>query len=514
MLRTKKITWITGTLLVLFSHTAAQVRLVDDQDHTVMLITQDGKTGIGTTGEPAQSLHIDGDLRIRADAQDGRVLMGDDTGTAAWTALGGDVNGPAGDVKVTAIWNRPVSTAAPADGQTLVWDENVSLWEPAETSGQGSGDVLSVTPGTGLTVTQPDDIMTIDASATAPLWNAGSIAGFAIDTADPERDHLLQFAGGSWGFGDKKSDPQWNAAQVQGRPVSPAIPADGAFLQWDDGAWTAVNGADDPVWNAYRLAGSLVFDQSPQADQFLQWQATLRWEPKEIQGVTALQINGYPIGDTAPAAGNFLALSSGVFTPTFNVNEPYWNASALRGYPVSDQIPQQTSYMHWDGSVWLADMTKDDPVYNANRFIDRPIFNTVPQSGQFLRWDGAKFLPGQSIDSPAWNALKIRGAQVQAISPEFQATFKYMADGTWRPCGSGCDDGFLVNRNAGSILDNPVSAVPPTEGQLLKWDGTQWVPSDDLVMSMAADVQAQSSKLQDMSNRIIKLEEIYEITNR
>ena len=46
------------------------------------------------------------------------------------TALSGDVSGPAGANVVNQIQGRAVSTTAPTNGQTLVWNATTSRWEP------------------------------------------------------------------------------------------------------------------------------------------------------------------------------------------------------------------------------------------------------------------------------------------------------------------------------------------------------------------------------------------------
>ncbi len=51
---------------------------------------------------------------------------------------GGDVTGDLSSLTVTRIQSRPVSAAAPTDGQALVWDQAGNQWRPATLSG-GSG---------------------------------------------------------------------------------------------------------------------------------------------------------------------------------------------------------------------------------------------------------------------------------------------------------------------------------------------------------------------------------------
>jgi hypothetical protein len=67
----------------------------------------------------------------------GKVLTTDGA-SLFFGSLGGDISGPATSASVTQIQGRPVSSAAPASGQSLAWNAITSHWEPQTISG-GSG---------------------------------------------------------------------------------------------------------------------------------------------------------------------------------------------------------------------------------------------------------------------------------------------------------------------------------------------------------------------------------------
>jgi hypothetical protein len=79
-----------------------------------------------------------GDIAPATAGQAGSVLGTDGTQTS-WMALGGDVSGSVGTNSVVKIQGRTVSNAAPASGQTLVWNASSSRWEPQTLSGGGGG---------------------------------------------------------------------------------------------------------------------------------------------------------------------------------------------------------------------------------------------------------------------------------------------------------------------------------------------------------------------------------------
>jgi hypothetical protein len=86
--------------------------------------------------------------------------------TNQWAAqgggtLGGDLSGSTGAATVTGLQGRPVSSAAPSSGQTLVWDEATQSWQPqgallagAVVSGQLGDFAVTISNATTLTAGQ------------------------------------------------------------------------------------------------------------------------------------------------------------------------------------------------------------------------------------------------------------------------------------------------------------------------------------------------------------------------
>jgi hypothetical protein len=72
-----------------------------------------------------------------------------DNTKAGLVRLAGDIgpanSGPAaGSPKVTGLQGNPVSSNAPAHGQTLVWNAHTGQWEPASTGTGGFGQSLAI----------------------------------------------------------------------------------------------------------------------------------------------------------------------------------------------------------------------------------------------------------------------------------------------------------------------------------------------------------------------------------
>lgn len=70
------------------------------------------------------------------------------------TTLAGDVSGPANANVVTRIQGRPVSSAAPAAGQSLVWNATANSWAPQTITG-GSAAGVTIAVNGNIVGTQP-----------------------------------------------------------------------------------------------------------------------------------------------------------------------------------------------------------------------------------------------------------------------------------------------------------------------------------------------------------------------
>jgi len=217
-----------------------------------------------------------------------------------------------------ARWNaaqlsgRAIATVAPLAGQTLKW--NGSAWTPANDL-QGTGGSRMV-PGTGLRASGD----TLFARNTEGIWNARALASRLVDTTSPIANDILQWNGSSWkpasaptlqlnaGTGLSRSGSTlsaltgtalWNAAQLQSYAISTAVPGRNDVLQWNGTAWApatlpaggvvARNGlrksgdtldalSNSAIWNASSLQGNAISSSSPATDDVLKWNGTA-WTP-------------------------------------------------------------------------------------------------------------------------------------------------------------------------------------------------------------------------------------------
>lgn len=108
----------------------------------------------------------------------GTVIIDPGTGTAR-VDLAGDVTGPSSGTVVVGLQHNPISSAAPSDGQALVWDADASMWVPGA-PGDATGVVIDYS--TLVNEALVGRGASASASSEAPLAAGGTMAaGNVID---------------------------------------------------------------------------------------------------------------------------------------------------------------------------------------------------------------------------------------------------------------------------------------------------------------------------------------------
>jgi uncharacterized protein YdbL (DUF1318 family) len=219
-----------------------------------------GKIGSGTVGNTAFGYlaNVTSDIQTQIN------------GKAAVTHShnsGGDASGDIGSLTVTALRNRTVSTAAPANGQALVWNAAASQWQPQN---QAGGGVPSVFGRTGAVTAQTGDYTfgqisgTVADAQVATGINAGKIGGGAVGNtafgylANVTSDLQTQLNGKAWINAAVGGDVSGTlgavtVAALQNRTVASAAPANGQALVWNSSfsQWQPQNVASGGTGGAY-----------------------------------------------------------------------------------------------------------------------------------------------------------------------------------------------------------------------------------------------------------------------
>lgn len=174
-----------------------------------------------------------------ATGQSGKVLAASGSG-AQWTGLAGDISGMVNSTVVGGIQGRPVSSAIPAGGQLLIWNNSTRQWEPGNAPVNYSLPFTSQTnvvipgswhgyPTTNLVVdcydgaenrVEPNSVSIDDATRTVVITFSAPQSGRCVVSGAG--------AGGASGLPAGAGDGQvlmWNAASgqwVAGVPASSA----------------------------------------------------------------------------------------------------------------------------------------------------------------------------------------------------------------------------------------------------------------------------------------------------
>jgi hypothetical protein len=117
------------------------------------------------------------------------------------------------------------------------------------------------------------------------------------------------------------------------------------------------------------------------------------------------------------------------------------------------------------------------------------ISSATPDSGQGLVYDGTEWAP-----AGIGNATSIKDYPITASYTPANGDFINFNNGEWT--GSGINTG-----NATSLQNTPISSSAPAEGNLLRFDGTNWAPFNGLAVPawdstidyMAGDVVTRNS---------------------
>ena len=279
---------------------------------------------------------------------------------------------------------------------------------------------------------------------------------------------------------------------------------------------------DSALWNADKLVGNNISSTAPTNDQIIVWNSTQsQWEPSDRQYY-------YP--------GNGITLVN----DTFNAqsDSSIWNAYQLQGNNISTSAPSLNDILKWNGSEWVPSVDVNTTysagtgisfsgttinadsnvaIWNANKLQGFNLSSNTPNNREILIWDTASssWIPGSQQyyyagtgmtlindtfhaqdTSAIWNANKLQGYDIYDSQPGASQILKWNGS-AWMPAddenttysaGSGIFfSGNQINAlnsiamwNANQIQGKMVSTSSPTaSGQVLKWTGVWWEPGSD-----------------------------------
>ena len=121
------------------------------------------------------------------------------------------------------------------------------------------------------------------------------------------------------------------------------------------------------------------------------------------------------------------------------------------------------------------------PNPTVNAIQNRPIANTAPNNGQVLKWNGSQWAPaadnggGGGTNLTPGLGIDINGSNVISNTGDTDAT----DDITTNTTAGGDLNGAFPNPTVNAIQNRPIANTAPNNGQVLKWNGSQWAPAAD-----------------------------------
>jgi len=341
-------------------------------------------------------------------------------------ALAGDVTGSLSATTVTALQNRTVSPAAPANGQSLVWNSSLSQWQPQNQNGGVSG----VFGRTGEVAAQTGDYSfsqisgTVTDSQVAAGINANKIAGGNVSNtafgylANVTSDLQNQLNGKASTTQPMSGDLSGSLASptvaaIQNRAVSPTAPLNGQSLVWNSaaGQWQPQNqnGGVSAVFGRTGAVTAQTGDYS-----FSQISGTVT-DPQVAAGVNATKIGTGAVSNTA---FGYLANVTSDVQAQLN-----GKAAASHTHSIGGDVT---------GSSLAA--TTVAAVQN------RSVAATAPSNGQALMWNSS---------ANQWQPQFPSGS-AQSLGGDLMGT--------------------VANATVASIQNRVISTTPPTNGQVMTWN--------------------------------------------
>ncbi len=181
----------------------------------------------------------------------------------------------------------------------------------------------------------------------------------------------------------------------------------------------------------------------------------------------------------------------------------------------STNAPMNGQVLKWDGSNWIPGDDADtlaslscsnDQVakWNGSSWVCASDEDTDTlaglscSNGQVAKWNGSSWVCASDNDTTynAGNGLQLSGTQFSVDSPTCTGTDKLTWNGSQFVCSADVDTDttysagtglsllgttFSLNAGINDLNDVDTSTNPPTNNQVLTWDGSNWVPADTQV---------------------------------
>ena len=371
-------------------------------------------------------------------------------------STGGDLAGTFANATVAKLQGRTLSAVQPSTGHILTWDG--VQWGPSS-----PGGVTSAFGRVGPVTAQTGDYGFAQIS--------GMVGGSQLPTAAGDLSGPLQAP---------------TVGKIQNRGVSTASPSTGQVLAWDGTQWapqtlsgavTSTFGRTGAVtaqagdYTFAQIGGSVSVGQLPGAGGDLNG---------TITGARVTGLQNRPVGTGVPSTGQALVWDGTQWAPQTvagGVSSVYGRSGAITAQ-AGDYSFAQIGGSVGGGQLPAAggDLSGNLATPTVAQLQGRAVATTAPGAGQVLSWNGTQWAP----QTPAPGGVSSVNGRTGAVLPESgDYAFSQIAGtiaSVQLPSAGGDLSGTLGSATVGKLQNRPVASTTPSTGQVLGWDGSQWLP--------------------------------------
>jgi hypothetical protein len=361
-------------------------------------------------------------------------LDGKASSTHGHTAAG-DVGGNLNATVVTALRNRLLSTAAPSNGQALVWNASSNVWEP-QTVAAGVAGVSSFHSRTGSVTPAAGDYSfeQISGSVTNAQMGTGiDAAKIGSGTVNNTRFEYL-----SGVTSDLQTQLNGKAALTHTHNLSGDV------------------GGSSGATVVTAIRNRFVSTMNPSNGQVLTWNApSQQWEPQTVAaGAAGVSSFNSRTGAVAPANGDY-------------------SFAQISGTVANSQLPAAGGDVN--GTLASASVVA---------LRSRAISTAAPASGQALIWNGTtnqwepQTVSGGTAGVSSFNSRT--GVVTPANGDYSFAQISGTVASSQLPAAGGDLSGTLASASVMALRNRTVSPAVPSNGQVLAWSSAnnQWEPQN------------------------------------
>jgi hypothetical protein len=313
---------------------------------------------------------------------------------------------------------------------------------------------------------------------------------------------------------------------IQGEKISTQIPSEGQFLVWDgtSNEWT-------PETIDMTFEGDLSGDNTSQ---------------------TVIGIQNHPVASIAPTNNQILVFNGTSWVPSnqqtippsisfsgdLSGNNTKQTVVGIQGFAVANFTPATNQVLTWNGSLWVpkdasvitfsGDIQGTSSLQSVIGLQSHPISSNIPNTNQALIWNGTKWTP-TNLPNPnpitfvgdlsgSNTSQTVTGLQNHSVSNTAPTINQILVwnGSTWIPSNqqtippATVFSGDISGTSTGpqtiiGLQNHPLNSVAPTTNQILVYDGTKWTASNQQTIPPAVTFGGDLSG-SNTSQSVIKIQ--------